>query len=76
MEHRGRHVWVYTVDTHDAFSRTSVQPPPDHPDAPGWIALQEANRRVKDQVEEALEQAGLPTFKSLLRSDLAAPAGR
>jgi hypothetical protein len=76
MEHRGRPVWVYTVDTHDAFSRTSIQPPPDHPDAAGLFALQEANRRVKDQVEEALEQAGLPTFKSLLRSDLAAPAGR
>ena len=76
MEHRGEPVWVYTVDTHDAFSRTCAHPPADHPDAPGWLALQEANRLLKDRVEEALEQAGYATFKTLLRMDLGSPVGR
>jgi hypothetical protein len=70
MEHQGSFLWVYTVDTHDAFSRASVQPPPEHPEAQAWLALQDANRLVKDQVEDALQQAGFTTFKSLLRMDL------
>ncbi len=73
MEHRGESVWVFTVDTHDAFSRNSVQPPPDHPDAPRWLALQDANRDLKERIEDQLEQSGLLTFKSLLRGDLEAP---
>jgi hypothetical protein len=73
MEHRGNQVWVFTVDTHDAFSRTSTQPPPDHPDASAWLALQEANRQLKERIEEDLEQAGFLTFKSLLRGDLESP---
>ena len=76
MEHRGDRVWVFTVDTHDAFSRTSVAPPPDHPDAPAWLALQEANRQLKDRIEDEWEQAGLQTFKSMLRRDLESPVGR
>jgi hypothetical protein len=70
MEHNGNSVWVYTVDTHDAFSRTNPQPPRDHPEAAQWLALQEANRQLKDQIEDELDQAGFPTFKSLLRGDL------
>jgi hypothetical protein len=70
MEHHGSSVWVYTVDTHDAFSRTNPQPPPDHPEAAQWLALQDANRQLKDQIEDELDQAGFPTFKSLLRGDL------
>jgi len=70
MECQGKTMCVYTVDTHDAFSRQSVQPPPDHPDAAGWSALQEANRQLKDRVEDALEDAGFLTFKNLLRLDL------
>ncbi len=73
MEQHGEPVWVFTVDTHDAFSRHSVQPPPDHPDAAAWLALQETNRQLKDRIEDELEQAGFPTFKSLLRSDLESP---
>jgi hypothetical protein len=73
MENHNEPIWVWTVDTHDAFSRTSVQPPPDHPDAAAWLALQDANRRLKDRIEEELEQAGFPTFKSLLRGDLGSP---
>ena len=70
MEHHGGLVWVFAVDTHDAFSRTCAQPPPDHPDAAAWLALQDANRRLKDRIEDVLEQAGYRTFKSLLRDDL------
>src|SRR5688572_16298660 len=40
---------VFAVDTHDAFSKEHAQPPPDHPDAAGWIALQAANRRLKEK---------------------------
>jgi hypothetical protein len=70
MEHHGNSVWVYTVDTHDAFSRTNPHPPPDHPEAAQWLALQDANRQLKDQIEDELIQAGFTTFKSLLRGDL------
>jgi hypothetical protein len=76
MEHRGGSVWLYSVDTHDAFSRTSIQPPPDHPDAPQWLALQETNRQVKDRIEDDFEQAGFLTFKSMLRGDLESPVSR
>ena len=76
MEHRGEAVWIFTVDTHDAFSRTSVQPPPDHPECPQWLALQETNRQLKDRIEDEFEQAGLVTFKSMLRSDLESPVHR
>jgi hypothetical protein len=70
MEHHGNSIWVYTVDTHDAFSRNNPQPPPDHPESAQWLALQETNRQLKDQIEDELDQAGFPTFKSLLRGDL------
>jgi len=73
MEQHGESVWVYTVDTHDAFSRHSVQPPTDHPDAAAWLALQDTNRQLKDRIEDELEQAGFPTFKGLLRGDLGSP---
>lgn len=73
MEQHGEPVWVFTVDTHDAFSRHSVQPPTDHPDAAAWLALQDTNRQLKDRIEDELEQAGYLTFKSLLRSDLESP---
>jgi hypothetical protein len=62
--------WVYMVDTHDAFSRDSAQPPPSHPDAAGWAALQAANRELKEKIERAFEAAGLTTFNSLLRGGL------
>ncbi len=62
--------WVFMVDTHDAFSKESVQAPANHPDAAAWSALQQANRRLKEQIEQALEGEGLTTFNSLLRSEL------
>jgi hypothetical protein len=70
MEHQGGSVWVLSVDTHDAYS-----PPPDDPHADRWLALKDANRLLKDQIEDALEEAGFLTFKSLLRVDLESPVG-
>jgi len=62
--------WVFMVDTHDAFSRSSFHPPPDHPDAKSWRELQMHNRKMKERIEAQLEAAGLETFNSLLRRDL------
>jgi hypothetical protein len=56
---------VFAVDTHDGFSLD-----PSHPDAARWTALQAANRRLKEEIERAWEQAGLLTFNALLRREL------
>lgn len=71
VERDGGDVWIYSVDTHDAFSRESIYPPPDHPDCANWLALQKSNRELKECIEQALEAAGLATFLGLLRADLA-----
>lgn len=63
-------VWVFMVDTHDAFSPSSFHPPRDHPDAATWLALQARNRQLKEQIENALAQAGLVTLNSLLKQQL------
>jgi len=76
VQHHEELLWVYTVDTHDAFSAHCAHPPLDHPDAAGWLALQDANRHLKEQVEHALEQAGFLTFKTLLKRELGAPVAR
>jgi hypothetical protein len=70
VEHRGKTLWVYAVDTHDAFSRNNYSPPDDHPDAAAWRTLQEKNATLKALIEVALEAAGYMTFKRLLRMDL------
>lgn len=62
--------WVFSVDTHDAFSKEFRIPPADDPDARAWAILQAQNNELKHRIEEALEQAGFDTFVSLLRLDL------
>jgi hypothetical protein len=57
---------VFSVDTHDGFALD-----PSHPDAARWAELQIANRRLKEQIERAWEEAGLLTFNALLRRELA-----
>jgi hypothetical protein len=74
MDHRGTSLWVYSVDTHDAFSRSNYAPPAEHPDAAAWRSLQEKNALLKARIEEALEAAGFVTFKGLLRMGLPSPA--
>ena len=36
LEQSGHETWVFMVDTHDAFSKDSRSPPPEHPDGPRW----------------------------------------
>ena len=67
-------VWVFSVDTHDAFSKDSLHPPPGHPEAAAWMRLQVANRELKERIEHAWQEAHLVTFNSLLREDLNGPA--
>jgi hypothetical protein len=67
-------VYVFGVDTHDAFCADNFHAPAGHPDAEAWTRLQQANRQLKERIERAWEQAGLPTFNNLLRGALAAPA--
>lgn len=57
---------IFSVDTHDGFSLDS-----SHPDAARWAELQAANRRLKEDIERAWEEAGLLTFNALLRRELA-----
>lgn len=60
---------VFSVDTHDGLSLD-----PSHPDAARWAELQTANRRLKEEIERAWEDAGLLTFNGLLRRELARKA--
>jgi hypothetical protein len=66
----GQSTWVFMVDTHDAFSKESRFPPPDHPDARQWLSMQSVNRALKEKIEAAFEQNGLPTLNSMLREQL------
>ena len=59
----GEEVWLFSVDTHDAFSATNLLPPAGHPDALGWMAIQTANRVLKEKIEAAWEAAGLADFQ-------------
>jgi hypothetical protein len=61
-------VWVFGVDTHDAFNL-----PAGHPDLEAWKNLQEANRQLKEKIERAWEKEGLVTFNAVLRSSLGPP---
>jgi hypothetical protein len=70
-------VWIFAVDTHDAFSKSSFMPPAGHPDASNWAQLQTANAALKVKIEAAWEDAGILTFNALLRRELesARPSG-
>ena len=57
---------VFSVDTHDGFTLDSSDP-----DSARWADLQTANRRLKEDIERAWEEAGLLTFNALLRRELA-----
>lgn len=57
--------WVFSVDTHDTVVLES-----NHPDARNWAQLLDSNQRLKHAIEMAWEEAGLLTFRALLRRDL------
>jgi hypothetical protein len=61
---------VFAVDTHDTLHLG-----PDHPEAARWEQIQEANRRLKQAIEQAWEGAGLLTFNGLLRRELQGRSG-
>lgn len=71
MDARSCPVWVWSVDTHDAYTRIDHLPA-DDPEVRGWRDLQQRNARLKLQIEEALDTAGFVTPTSLLRLELAA----
>jgi hypothetical protein len=73
MQDQNQKLWVFSVDTHDAFSRDRMRPPPDHPDAERWTRLQHANAELKVRIERALEESGLLTFNAVLRQGLSRP---
>jgi hypothetical protein len=73
VEINGAAGWVFSVDTHDAFSREKPRPAPDHPDAAPWQELQAANRALKERIETAWEAAGLTTHNAILRGALSRP---
>ncbi len=75
VEHNGQPALVFMVDTHDAFSKSSPHPPPNHPDAARWLEIQRVNRELKEKIEAALEANGLVTLNALLRGDLPPSGG-
>jgi len=52
--------YFFSVDTHDDFDVGA-----DHPDHEDWLALKEANRKLKSEIEAAWHEAGLPTHEDL-----------
>ena len=48
---------------------------PNSPDASAFRALQAENQRLKEAIEQAWDQAGLPTFLRYLREYIADRAG-
>ena len=56
--------WLCAVDTHDSWHH------PEHADAAGWLAVQSANRALKERIETAWDEAGILTHNRLLRREL------
>jgi len=67
-------IWIYSVDTHDAFSADSLRPPPGHPDFEAWTQMQVQNAELKDKIEQAWLDLGFLTFNGLLRQELKSSA--
>jgi hypothetical protein len=55
--------FLLSVNTHDQVLSLD----PNSPDAPAFRALQAENQRLKEAIEQAWDQAGLPTFLRYLR---------
>jgi CheY-like chemotaxis protein len=54
--------YVFTVDTHD-----DVKVSPESPDFERWTALREHNRNLKERIETAWREAGVPTLADLTK---------
>jgi CheY-like chemotaxis protein len=57
----GREVF-FSVDSHDNLDVRE-----DNPDYDAWLELKHHNRELKQRIEDAWAQAGLPTHRDLLR---------
>ncbi len=62
QEHLFPGEFCFVVDTHD-----DMEMPPNAPDIEAWLALKQTNRRLKLEIEEAWEEAGIPTQQMLVR---------
>jgi hypothetical protein len=62
-----RDAWLYRADTHDAHCR----PREGSGEMAAYEQLCTHNRDLAAKVDQAFADAGLPTFKSMLRDDLA-----
>jgi hypothetical protein len=59
--------FLFRVDTHDRH----ICPPSTSPEFPAFAEMMEKNQRLSEQIEAAWAAAGIPTFKTYLREDLA-----
>ena len=59
--------YLFKADTHDRH----VCPPQDSPEFADFRKLMDENQRLSERIENDWAEQGLPTFKSLLREDLA-----
>jgi hypothetical protein len=62
---------LLSVNTHDH----ALALDPNAPDAEAFMALQAENHRLKLAIENAWDEAGLPTFPRYLKDYLAGQAG-
>jgi hypothetical protein len=58
--------FLLSVNTHDHALALN----PSSPDADAFMALQAENQRLKVEIEQAWDEAGLPTFPRYLRDSL------
>lgn len=63
----GEHGFLLSVNSHDQVLSLD----PKSPDAPTFRALQAENLRIKEAIESAWDEAGLPTFNRYLRDYIA-----
>jgi hypothetical protein len=63
--------YLFRADSHDRH----VCPPPTSPEHGAFRELMEKNQQIVDAVESAWAEAGVPTFKTYLREDLARRRG-
>src|SRR5262245_17582279 len=59
--------YLYRADTHDKH----ICPPANHPEYAAFMELRAKNKSIGDCIEQAWEQAGIPTFRTYLQQDLA-----
>ena len=62
-----RQGYLLSVNTHDH----ALALDPNSPDAPAFMAIQAENHRLKIEIEQAWDGAGLPTFPRYLKDYLA-----